>query len=277
MDDRKWAKVPDIPADSFMLDLEDSVSPALKEAARDKAVQYLAQPDYFQHKPVLARPNHLSTPWGKDDLVALAEAGVGCLAYPKVGTVEELDEVRAILNAHGADPDVFAIVETADGVLNAAAIARHPSVCGLMFGPGDLSVDSGITLLTAGGELNPALVAPKVHTVLAGAAAGVPTADIAYLTNIRDLDEARRKYQDSQLLGFTTGITFYPPHVPVVNAVFGPSEQEVARALEIVDAYEQVRSRGETAVTLADGRVLLVHDYEKALVVRARARAIGLA
>lgn len=276
MDDHKWAKVPHIPADAFLLDLEDSVPPRLKGPARDKAAEFLRQPDYFSQKPVLARPNHISTPWGREDLIALAEAGADCLAYPKISRPEELDEICEILAEHGAAPDIFAIVETAEAVLNVGAIAAHNRVVGLMFGPGDLSVDSGIPLFSGRGELNHALLYPKVKTVLAGASARVPIADIAFLADIRDADEAQAKYGASRQLGFTTGITFYPPHVPVINRVFGPTEKDVEEALEIIRAYENGLATGKPAVTLEDGRVLLVHDYEKAVDLRRRAEAIGL-
>ncbi|TQC42044.1 hypothetical protein EEB14_51110 [Rhodococcus sp. WS4] len=276
LDERKWAKVPDIPADSFMLDLEDSAPPASKDAARAKVAEYLVQPEYFRHKVTLARPNHISTPWGREDLAALGEAGVSCLAYPKISRAEELDEVLDILRGYGADPDIFAIVETAESVMNLAEIAAHPNVVGLMFGPGDLSVDSGIPLFSAPAELNAAMVYPKVKTVLAGAANNVLTADIAFLANIKDAAEAEVKYKASRALGFTTGITFYPPHVPIINRLFGPSEEQIAGALEDIDAYESALSEGRSAVTLDSGRVLLVHDYEKALTVRDRATAIGL-
>lgn len=276
LDDRKWAKVPDLDADCIMVDLEDSVPVAGKDAARTKAAAYLRKPEFFGDKLVLARPNHLSTPWGRDDLAALGEAGVGCIAYPKVNTLRDIDEALAVLTEHGAAPDIFAIIETAGSVLNVASIAAHPRVKGLMFGPGDLSVDSGISLFGGSGELNDAFLFPKVATVLAGASAGVLTADIAFLRNIKDLDEAKAKYGRSRELGFTAGITFYPPHIPVVNSVFGPTRPQLEKAGTVIRAYEQAVAEGRPAVVLDDGQVLLVHDYEKALVLRERALAIGL-
>lgn len=273
MDERKWAKVPTIPADAFMVDLEDSVPPGAKDAARVKAAACLGDSDFFQHKLVLARPNNLSTPWGRDDLAALGEAGVACLAYPKASGIDELDEVLDIVRSHGADPTVFAIIETASGVLNVDSIAAHPQVRGLMFGPGDLSLDSGIELFGHGHDLNQALTYPAVRTVLSGAAANIMTATIAYLANIKDLDEAGTRYGLAQRMGFTTGITFYPPHVPVVNGVFGPTEDQVRAALEVIARYEEGLAAGEAAVALDDGRVILVHDYEKAVRLRDRGPA----
>jgi citrate lyase beta subunit len=276
LDDRKWAKVPELDADCIMVDLEDSVPVAGKDAARQKAAAYLRQPGYFGGKLVLARPNHLSTPWGGDDLAALAEAGAGCIAYPRTSSADDIDQVLAVLAGRGAAPDVFAIIETAQGVLNVASIAAHPKVKGLMFGPGDLSVDSGISLFDSGGELNDAFLFPKVATVLAGASKGILTADIAFLRNVRDLAEARAKYSRSRELGFTAGITFYPPHIQVVNSVFGPTTAQLEQAEHVIGSYERATAAGRPAVVLDDGKVLLVHDYTKALALRERALAIGL-
>lgn len=275
MDDRKWAKVPSIPADCFMLDLEDSVPPALKIAARDKVVAHVGRDDFFGDAVVMARPNHLSTPWGRDDLEALASAKAPLLACPKISTPQEIDDVLEITRRLGSDPDIFAIIETARSIEHVAAIAEHPNVVGLMFGPGDLSVDSGITLFDGHGDLNPAFLFPRVRTTLAASAAGKLSATIAFAADLKDLDEIRRRYTEAAQTGFTAGITFYPPHVGIVNDVFGPDPIEVARARTIVTAYEAGLANGDAATTLDDGTVLLVHDYEKALALAVRADAVG--
>jgi citrate lyase beta subunit len=275
VNDHKWSKIPDIPADMFFLDMEDSVPPALKEEARKRVVHYIKNPEFFEGRPTIARPNHLSTPWGRADLEALAESGVTLMTYPKVNTVEELAEVRAILREGGSDPDMFVLVESARAVLEVAKLAAADKVHALMFGAGDLTVDSGITLLTGPDqELNPALIAPKVQTVLAGAAFGCLTVDIAYMPDIRDLVEARRRYQQSRDLGFTGGATFYPPHVELVNEVFSPSREQIDHADEIIGVYETGLANGDPSI-IHNGRALLVHDYEKALGVRTRQQAIA--
>jgi citrate lyase beta subunit len=275
VNDHKWSKIPDIPADMFFLDMEDSVPPALKEEARKRVVHYIKNPEFFDGRPTIARPNHLSTPWGRADLEALAEAGVTLMTYPKVNTVEELEEVRAILREGGSDPDMFVLVESARAVLEVGKLAAADKVHALMFGAGDLTVDSGITLLTGPDqELNPALIAPKVQTVLAGAAFGCLTVDIAYMPDIRDLAETRRRYQQSRDLGFTSGATFYPPHVELVNEVFSPSREQIDHADEIIGVYETGLANGDPSI-IHNGRALLVHDYEKALGVRTREQAIA--
>jgi citrate lyase beta subunit len=271
LDEYKWAKIPTIPADAFLIDLEDAVPAPGKERARDIAVEYVKDPSYFDGRVTIARPNHLSTPWGAEDIDAFAEAGVKCMAYPKLETAEELIEVQELLRSKGADPDIFAIVETSRAVLEIDKIAAVDKVVGIMFGSGDLSVDAGIPLFGRNGLLNPAFEWAKLRTVLAGAAYGRLTVDVAFLKNLRDLDEVRVRYTEARQLGFTTGVTFYPPHVPVLNDIFGPSAADLDEAEEIIATYEAAIDAGNPAVTLASGKTLLVHDYEKALRFRERA------
>ena len=270
MDDRKWAKVPEIPADAFMVDLEDSVPPPRKEAARARVIEYLQQPEYFGGRPMIARPNNLRTPWGRDDIDALAEIGATCIAYPMCTTAEEILEVQEICRSHGSDPDIIASIETARAVVEVAKIAAIDKVVMIGIGVGDLSADMGVPLYGPGGELNELFAVPKAQVVVAGAAFGCLVGDFVYAPDLRDLDETRRRWDVSRRLGFTSGFTFYPPHVPIINEVFGASQEDADAAEEVIGLYEDAVAAGAPAVTLASGRTILVHDYQKALTVRAR-------
>ena len=273
LDDRKWAKIPSIPADMIFLDLEDSVPAHRKEEARDRLVGHLVDTSYFGGRPVVARPNHLSTPWGHDDVIALAEAGVTCMAYPKIAVYEELLEVLELLAAHNATPDIYAIIETAGSMLDLREIARHPQVVALMFGPGDLSVDIGCPLFDPDGTLNRVFEPMAGQVVLAATAARIASVDIVYAPDYRDLDEVRRRAEAIARQGFTTFSGFYPPHVPILNEVLTPSEGEINSAREVVELYESVLAEGRPAALTSSGETLLVHDYDKALGVLARAQS----
>lgn len=275
LDERKWGKIPGIPADAIFIDLEDSLPPARKEEGRARAVQVLGDPGYFGGRITISRPNALDTPWGRDDIQALAEAGVTCVALPKLRSADELLEAQELFRAAGADPDIFAIVETAQAVLEVRSIAAAEKVVAIMFGAGDLSVDSSIPLLGPDTELNPAMITAKVQAVLAGSAFRRLTTDIAFLPDIRDLSETRRRYGQSRLIGFTAGVTFYPPHVEIINEIFGPSKADIDDAELVISEYETALAAGNPAVQLDGGRVLLVHDYDKALKVRERAAAVA--
>src|ERR1700735_4730793 len=89
LDDHKWSKVPNIPADAVLLDMEDSASPSRKLEARSKVIEYLHRPEFFGGRPVLPRVNSLGTPWGLDDLLAIAKTDAELVLYPKVRSADE--------------------------------------------------------------------------------------------------------------------------------------------------------------------------------------------
>ncbi|RRQ28993.1 hypothetical protein DK926_03575 [Rhodococcus sp. Eu-32] len=270
MDDHKWGKLPNIDADMIFLDLEDSVAPGSKAAARERVVQALRDRIFDGEKLLLPRVNHIESEWGRDDIAALAAVRPDVVAYPKIRSAACVDTVVNEFRRHGADPDIFAIIETAQSVLEVREIAAHPSVIGLMSGPADISLDAGIELYEPNGELNSIFETTKALTVLAGAAYGLAVTDIAYARDIRDFDEIRRRIESSRRKGFTTMTTFYPPHVDIINEVFSPREAEVAAATALVDTYEKALADGKAAVLSDAGTPILIHEYEKARLVLGR-------
>jgi citrate lyase beta subunit len=274
LDERKWAKIPDIPADAIFVDLEDSLPPARKEEGRARMGEVLRDLGYFGGRVVLVRSNGLDTPWGHDDLVAIGRAGAETVVLPKLRGIADLEEARRILNDAGSDPDIFALIEAPQGVLEVDRIAAHEKVHALMFGPADLAMTSGIPLMDEHNEINFPIRTAKVRAVLAGAAHGLVTTDIAFLPDLRDLVEVRRRYQQSRNLGFTAGVTFYPPHVPIINEVFSPAPAAIEDARFVVGRYEAALAEGKAAVTLESGRTLLIQDYNMANAVLRRASAI---
>jgi citrate lyase beta subunit len=264
LDDRKWAKLPGIAADAFIIDLEDSVVPDHKERARELAVQYLQTPEHFGDRLLLARPNNLDTPWGADDIAALAEANVRLMLYPKARSAAEILEVRAQLSKRGATPLIFPIIETAGGLLQIDAIAQLPGIGGLFTGIGDLSVDAGIPFYAEDGEINPVLSRARDKVVIASAAARISSTDTVYARNLRDPDDVRAAVLDGRRRGFTSLVTFYPAHVDPINALLPPSQPEVAAAYDLVEKYRQAQAAGKPALVLDDGRTVLLLDYVRA-------------
>lgn len=270
LDERKWAKVPQIPADAFLLDLEDSAPVAHKETARERVVDVMRQPEHLGGRLPLPRVNDLSTPWGRADLEAVAAAGAGAVVYPKVRSARELREAQAVLRAGGCDPDLFPVIETAQGVLEVAAIAAVDRVAGLLFGPSDLAVDAGFELFEGRDLALGRLLYARSAIILAGAAHGLCTFDIPFVADLRDLDAVRAQAVRSRRDGFTGMATFYPPHVEVINRAFTPSAAEIAEAERIVRTYEAALAGGSAAVAV-DGKALIVQDYKRARALIARA------
>jgi citrate lyase beta subunit len=272
LDERKWAKVPTIPADAFILDMEDAVPLDRKEEGRAKVLEYLKQPDYFNGAVLLPRCNHLETPWGRDDVIALAEAGIDLLMYPKTESVEDLQEVIELCRAHGSDPKIFASIESAHGFLEMANIIKMDEVVVSSVGVGDLHVDVGMTMWEPDGRLNPALYQIKVMTVLTCAAYGKAKFGMPFVQDIKDYDAYRRAVDAEKRMGVTGCPAFYPPHVPILNEMHTPTEDELKHAREVVELYEAAVAAGNPAVQLDNGEVLLVHEYKEAQNVLVRAR-----
>jgi citrate lyase beta subunit len=263
LDEKKWSRIPAIDADAFIIDLEDSVVPDSKEAARVKAAEYLGDDGFFGDRLVLARPNNLSTPWGRDDVAALAEANVRLMLYPKAQSADEILQVRHLLAENGAYPLIFPIIETAGALIQAHAIAQLPGIGGLFTGIGDLSVDASIPF-HIDGEINPPLNRARDNVVLAAAAAGVASTDTVYARRLKDPEDVRAAIADGRRRGFTSLVTFYPPHVPLINEVLPPSKDELDEAEMIVARYLEVQRAGSPALVLENGQTVLLLDYTRA-------------
>lgn len=271
LDDHKWAKVPSIAADAVLLDLEDSVAVDRKEEARARACDYLVRPEFFAGKLAIPRPNGLDTPWGREDVQALAARGVSLLAYPKAQGAEELVELRRLLRAGGADPGIVVIVETARAVLELEAIARVEGVVGFILGPSDLSVDAGWSLFADGALFADAYHYPKSKLALVGAAYEIPVYDTVFVSDLRDAGQVRKAATHARRFGFAGMATFYPPHVDVINDVFTPSDEELRDARETVALYERALEQGAAAIERS-GRALIIQDYKRARRLLERAR-----
>lgn len=228
MDERKWEKIPSIPADVFYLDIEDSVPPPLKEAARAKVVSVIEDPSIFGTREYICRPNNINTEWGRDDLEAIAAAHVPFVLYPKVRSVDEIREVKRIFEKHGATPDIVVLVETPHALLQLEAIASVSGVTGLAFGPGDLSMEAGVALLDGRSSFRDGLLYARTRTLIVARALGLEAIDAIFVADLKDIDAVKAEARRSRLQGFTGIQTFYPPHVAVINEVMTPSRGEVA-------------------------------------------------
>lgn len=272
LDEHKWAKLPGIAADAVMIDLEDSAPHDRKDEARTRAVRELASPEHFAGRLVMARSNHLHTPWGHDDLVALAEIDVGYVVYPKVASADDLVAAQNVLRDHGCDPILLASIESADGVVNLKEIGEVDKVGALCVGPADFCVDTGMSLYEPDGSYNPAVIAVFAQTAIVAARRGAAVIGPSFGPDLRDLADIRKRADAYQRLGFTGLITFYPPHVDVINDAFTPSAEDVAAARKRVARYEAAMAEGRAAVLGEDGETILVFDYENAKLLLRRAR-----
>lgn len=219
-------------ADVVILDLEDSVAPPEKPAAREAVALWLAT--LPADVAVQVRVNPPGSRDLADDRAALPP-GVA-LRVPKVASPGELEEV--------ADREIHAIIESALGVEHAFAIASHPSVRSVALGEADLAAELGLD-----GEDSFAWVRSRV--VIAARAAGLPAPMMSAYPDLRDLDGLAASCAAGRRLGFHGRTAVHPAQVPVIRRAFAPTETEVAWACEVVDVL-----RGSGVARLADGSMV---------------------
>ena len=236
-------------ADAVIFDLEDGVEAARKPEAREIAAQYLAQLERDTSRPrVLLRVNGVDTGWFANDLALVKRLpSLDGVVLPKCESASSV-AVAAAAVASGA---VLPLIETARGVLQAAAIAAADAkVAAVLFGAEDLTAEIGVPRTVTGEEL----LFARSQIALAATAAGNAAIDAVFI-HLTHLDDLRVDARRARALGFSGKMAIHPAQVPVINDVFTPSAEEIARAQKIVDAFAAATAGGEGVVRIDDQMV----------------------
>ena len=261
---RALDKARTLDADGLILDLEDAVAPDAKVAARERVVAAVRAGGWGPRE-VLVRANAADTPWGADDLAALAGSGADGVVLSKVERPETVKAAEAALTAADA-PGTLALwcmIETPLGVLNAAAIAGSSArLAGLILGTSDLAKD-----LRAAHEpgRQPLLTALGL-CLLAGRAHGLAVIDGVHL-DLEDEAGFAESCRQGAALGFDGKSLIHPKTIAAANAAFAPSTEAVETALRVIAAHAAALAAGQ-GVTVVDGRLveaLHVSDAERVL------------
>lgn len=257
--------------DSIMLDLEDSVTLAEKDAARLLVYHALQSVDYGNTEMVV-RINPLNTPFGRKDIEAVVRAGVHVIRMPKTETADEVREVEAeiirveqLLGCVGRT-QIMAAIESALGVVNAYDIATASTrMMGIALGAEDYCANLKTQRTPSGNELQLA----RQTIVVAARAAGIDALDTVY-SNLNDMDTFRAEVEYIKSLGFDGKSIINPRQIEVVNEVFAPKEKDIAKARTILAAIKEAEARGSGVVSV-NGKMV-----DKPVVIRAQ-RTIDLA
>jgi citrate lyase subunit beta/citryl-CoA lyase len=246
---RALEKARTIPCDGLILDLEDSVAPDDKAAARE-AVCAAATSGEYGARELTIRVNSIGTEWHDDDLRAASAAGPDAIVVPKVGSADEVRSLVAAMEAAGA-PDhtmLWAMVETPVAILDALSIAQASDRLGaFVIGTNDL-----VKELFAEHVPGRAPILPSLHTaLLAGRAAGIAVIDGVY-NDVKDTDGFLAECRQGREMGFDGKTLIHPGQVEGANEAFAPSEQAVADARAIVEAWDN-RTSG---VVTVNGRMV---------------------
>jgi citrate lyase beta subunit len=272
-----FAKAMSGAADAISIDLEDAVEESRKGVARDAAAAFLRtrQRD-ADGKIVIVRANALSTPHFEDDLKAVIGPALDMLNLSMAESAEDVRAAAAAMtrfeHAAGLSKSIPLLVniETPRALRLAADIANaDPRVAGLQLGFGDLLEPLGIDRDNA-----PAIAQIQLALRLAAGEAGVWACDSAF-ANVEDVDGYRREAEAARRLGFVGKSCIHPSQVPIANAVFRPSDADIAHALRVVTAGRQAKRNGVGAY-MVDGRMIDAPFERRARDIVAWARRLGL-
>ncbi|HEU5099906.1 MAG TPA: CoA ester lyase [Roseiflexaceae bacterium] len=253
-------------ADAVIVDWEDAVPPERKQEARALAGTILAQPPASPR--CVIRMNGRHDPEFDADLAALALIPISAILLPKVGDPSDVIDL-----SHAIEPAIIPIIESALGVEAAFAIAKaHPRVERLAFGSLDFLADLGVQWAPH----DPASQYARARIAIAGRAAGLEGPIDTVYPQLNDDDGLRRDAASARACGFVGKFLLHPAQIPIVREVFSPTPEELAQATAIIAAFQEARSRGESAVRL-DGKfidppvvrwaqqMIALHDAEKTI------------
>ena len=249
-DERKLRRALQTGADAVIADLEDAVAPARKDEARALVARVFGGEG--SAAATMVRVNGTDSPHFERDLELVQKLPLQAIVLPKA-TPESVD-------ALGPDgPPVIAIVETAQGLRLAYETASHPRVEALVLGAVDLGLELGLESRPDGQEV----LFARSKLVMDSAAAGIRGPfDIVHV-DVRDEEGLEAESRLARSLGFRGKVCIHPAQVDIVNAVFAPGEDELARARRIVESYTQGIAEGRGAVAL-DGEMIDLPVFERA-------------
>ena len=261
---RAVEKARGLPVDAIIFDLEDAVSVEEKENARATLAEALAQGGYGARVKIV-RINGLDTAWGRADAEAAANMGCDAILLPKVSSPADLDALAAITK----DVPLWAMMETPRGMLNAAAIAAHPKLQGMVMGTNDLAKEMQTRFradrLPLMSGLGLCLLAAKAEAKI--------IVDGVY-NAFKDDAGLAAECEQGRDMGFDGKTLIHPAQVEVTNQAFAPSEAEVDLAQRQIAAFEAAEASGQ-GVAVVDGKIVENLHVVTAREILAKADAIA--
>jgi len=262
--DRALEKARGLAADAIIFDLEDAVAPDAKIEARAILKAELDKGGYGPRAKIV-RINGFDTTWGKDDVAAFVGADIDAILMPKVDSAAQLDELAALI----PDVDLWAMMETPLGMLNAAEIAAHPRLKGFVMGTNDLAKELNTRFradrLPMMGGLHLCLLAAKAHDV---------TIIDGVYNAFKDDDGLKAECDQGRDMGMDGKTLIHPAQLAVANAAFAPSEAEIDLAQRQIEAFDAAGAAGQ-GVAVVDGKIVENLHIVTAKALLSKAEAIA--
>lgn len=262
---RRVEKALTLDADVVILDLEDAVAVSEKPSTRPLVVEALQKPRSCLG---YVRVNAFDTPFCYEDLKAVVQKGVDGIVLPKVESATHVQCIDWLMTQLECERgikegaiDLLPIIETGKGVSALKEICcASPRVNRLSFGAGDYSLDMNMRWTIGEREMDHARASVAVESRAAGLE---PPLDTVFI-HLGEIDALKSSTELARDMGFQGKLCIHPEQVPVVNAVFTPPDEEIAKAKRYVEAFEAAEASGSASIQV-DGYFI---DYP--IVERAR-------
>ncbi len=255
----------DFGADIVMVDLEDSVPPGEKSAARELAVEWAPRLTAAGRR-VMVRVNSLDTGLTADELAAVVSPELAGISIGKGNTSWDLQQVDRLLaplesSAGIAVGSIKVIpwIETAMAIVHVYEMAQaSPRVVGIAFGAEDYTNDMGVIRSDFGEECYYA----RSVVAVAARAAGVAALDGPFV-GFRDPDGLRKDAGAARQMGYTGKFAIHPAQIDIINETFSPHPDDVAYARRVVEAWAEAEAAGRGSLSI-DGRMVDVPVVKRA-------------
>jgi citrate lyase subunit beta/citryl-CoA lyase len=267
---RALEKAKALDADVLILDLEDAVAPEKKLEARELVIAAVKGGGYGRRELVV-RVNGLDTPWGADDIRAVANIGADAICLPKVETAQAVQQAARLLESEKAPENlkIWIMAETPAGVLNIqSSAAAHERLTAIMMGTSDLAKD----LRVPHSPGRAGFLTSLGLCVLAARANNLDIIDGVHI-DLEDDEGLLAVCKQGRELGFDGKSLIHPKQLAVSNEIFAPSAAEIERAKKIINAWKEAEAR-QLGVVLVDGKLVEALHVEEAKRVLAIVEAI---
>ena len=235
-------------ADMVCIELEDGIAIKDKNEARKNTIEALKSLEVKNDVELVVRINCQRTKFGLLDLEAFVSSGlkVKALMLPKVKTPDEITFIDDLLTDSGLDTDLHVIMETNEALENIYDIAHASKrTVALYFG----GVDMAAELRVPNNYQN--LLYARSKLVHAGASVGIDVIDVPYL-DLEDMEGMKKEAELVRDLGFTGKGSIHPKQINILNEIFTPSKEEIAKAKKIVDQFNE----SDTGLVVIDGKLI---------------------
>lgn len=257
---RALEKAKTLAADCVIFDLEDSVAPDEKKAARAQVISALKTGGYGRRELII-RTNGLATPWGADDVTAAIEACADGILVPKVSSAEDIAAATRAMDDAGAPTamSLWAMIETPLAILNVKEIAQTAGLPASrlttwILGTNDLAKETGAHLTD---DRLPMLSWLSI-CVAAASAYNITIIDGVY-NDFRDLGGFRHECLHGRSLGMDGKTLIHPTQIEPCNEIFSPDEDEITQAREIIAAFDLPENSDKGVITLNGAMVERLH------------------